>query len=335
MAEVVPDILRLRRRESERRFTGLKRAVSRALGDRQPANACIYATGSYGRGESSPASDMDLFMVDTAEAEDARLGNIDQTVLKAKLISVCEKRNLPPFSGDGEYLEVHLLSGMVAMLGGRQDDAVNAFTARLLLMLESRCLFNEPVYEHVIGRVIAEYFRDYPGREKRFLPAFLVNDIVRYWKTVCLNYEHGRGERRDELVRSSKLRREYKLKNLKLKFSRVLTCYSALAMLAWLERRGAVSPDDVLAMVQLSPTQRIEKLATECLELHEPAARVLSEYAWFLENLSTDKASAVALLASAAGQRRADGRARAYREAFYELVNEAGKGGRLTRYVLM
>ena len=182
---------------------------------------------------------------------------------------------------------------------------------------------------------MAEYFRDYEGKEDAFLPAFLVNDIVRYWRTVCLNYEYSRGKRLSELRRHASLRREYNLKNLKLKFSRVMTCYSALATLAWLHREGTVTPEDVIKMVLLSPTKRIARLGSAEPALREPAVRILEEYAWFLETLTGNKASSIKWLSRGSNVAKADRHAQRYREGFVDLLKAAGREGELLRYVLM
>jgi len=47
------------------------------------------------------------------------------------------------------------------------------------------------------------YYRDADDRPD-FLPAFLINDITRFWKTLCLNYEHSRGSGYDALSRDSR-----------------------------------------------------------------------------------------------------------------------------------
>jgi len=333
--DLIPLDLRVRARDSNKRFVALKKSIARQVNGSVLRRVCIYATGSYGRGEASPASDADLFMVDTADEAEGRLSNIEQILLRSQLITICRSLELPEFSGDAEFLAVHCLSDMIKMLGGRQDDAVNAFTARLLLLLESRCLYNERVYQETVEAFVEEYFRDYEGKEDAFLPAFLVNDIVRYWKTVCLNYEYSRGKRLPELRRDASLRREYKLKNLKLKFSRVMTCYSALATLTWLHRDGTVTPEDVTKMVLRSPIQRIAHLGSAGPALRKPAVRVLEEYSWFVETLTGDKASSIKWLSRESNVTKADRHAHRYREGFVDLLKAAGREGELLHYVLM
>jgi hypothetical protein len=103
--------------------------------------------------------------------------------------------------------------------------------------------------------VIAAYWKDYPARKDEFLPAFLANDILRMWRTFCVNYE----ARNQSIPAAKKAKR--KLKNYKLKHSRLLTCYSALLfLLAVFVEKQTVRPDDVKHMVSITPTERLEWL---------------------------------------------------------------------------
>jgi hypothetical protein len=61
-----------------------------------------------------------------------------------------------------------------------------------------------------------------PWRCSSVVPAFLANDILRIWRTFCVNYE----ARTETEPAEKKAKR--KLKNYKLEHSRLLTCYSAL-----------------------------------------------------------------------------------------------------------
>jgi hypothetical protein len=123
--------------------------------------------------------------------------------------------------------------------------------------LESYPLVEEAVHAEVINDVIAAYWRDYEERSDQFVPAFLANDILRLWRTFCVNYEV-RTERRPD-----KKKWKRKTKNYKLKFSRLLTCYSALLyLLSIFQSNGTVHPADVINMVGLSPTQRLEAIYT-------------------------------------------------------------------------
>ena len=210
--------------------------------------ACVYLIGSYGRGEASKYSDLDLFIVGRGTKNERELKNLDEILIKAELIEATRKLGFPEFSGDGEYLTHYTVDDLVDTLGTRDDDKTNTFTARLLLLLESRPLLEDEIYSNVISEVIAAYWKDYESHESEFVPAFLVNDILRLWRTFCVNYE-ARTKKKNEKPDEKANR---KLKNYKLKHSRLLTCYSALVyLMAVMAERGTVSQNDAMHMVSL------------------------------------------------------------------------------------
>lgn len=228
--------------------------------------ACVYATGSFGRLEAGQLSDLDLFIVvdklaahrDKQEQPKRALSNVAEIKLKSYLINAVEKCNIASFDGDGKYLESHIIDDFVSSLGSRQDDALNTLTGRLLLVLESKILIGDDVYNKLIDDVVDAYFIDYKSNNEAFLPSFLINDVLRMWRTFCVNYEFSR--RKDE--------NDARIKNLKLKYSRMITCYSAIIyLLSIFARSGSVRPEDVKAMVALTPTQRLAEVQSSHWEL--------------------------------------------------------------------
>jgi hypothetical protein len=223
--------------------------------------ACVYATGSFGRCEASRHSDLDLFILGKSDIKPGRdtkeslLSRLDEILIKADLIEVTRELGIPEFSGDGRYLAHYAAHELTDTLGQPEDDVTNTFTARLLLLLESRPLLETTVYQEVTREVVAAYWRDYEDHKTDFMPAFLGNDILRLWRTFCVNYEAGT-EREPEEKKA-----KGKLKNYKLKHSRLLTCYSAvLYLLAIYDQQKSVHPQDALNMIALTPTGRLEWL---------------------------------------------------------------------------
>jgi hypothetical protein len=209
-----------------------------------------------------------------------RLRHLDEICVKAELIKASRGEGFPEFSGDGEYLVHHTVHDLVAKLGTSDDDSQNTFTARMLLLLESRPLVGEEVYRQALDDVIAPYWGDYEDHAEDFVPSFLANDILRMWRTFCVNYEAR--TKRDPPVKKAKR----KLKNYKLKHSRLLTCYFALAYLLDVHRaNGTVSPADARTMASLTPTERLEQLASAQPANAGPLVDVLiRKYERFLEN---------------------------------------------------
>lgn len=251
------ETLDIRRSTTNARFEQLRAELQEA--EKLLANkACVYATGSFGRGEAGAFSDLDVFIAGKAEGNDRLLSPLDEILVKADLIAAVRKLNIPDFSGDGEYLTHYTVHELVKTLGTREDDVTNTFTARLLLLLESRPLLEMKVYQDIVEPVVTAYWRDYQDNKSNFVPAFLANDILRLWRTFCVNYE----ARTSTEPAEKKAKR--KLKNYKLKHSRLLTCYSALLYLLFVHsRRHTVSPTDAMVMIRMTPTERLEFLRRE------------------------------------------------------------------------
>jgi len=224
--------------------------------------ACVYAIGSFGRLDASSHSDLDAFIVAKVKTESSRetppkseLSSLDEILVKAELIHATKSHGIPPFDGDGRYLRQYTIADFIGTLGTPDDDATNTFTARLLMLLEGRCIVGRAAYDTAREEVITSYWRDYEKHKGEFVPAFFANDIIRLWRTFCVNYE-ARTTNQPERQNAKR-----KLKNYKLRHSRLLTCYSTLLMLLdKFQRQGSISPTEALDLTRLTPTERLETL---------------------------------------------------------------------------
>jgi len=279
-----------RRSETARKIDTLRSELKEAdalCGDR----ACVYATGSFGRGEASRYSDLDLFIVGKGSRKEPALSRLDEILVKADLIETSKALGLPEFSGDGQYLVGHTLAELVGTLGKPEDDLENTFTARLLLLLESFPLIGESVYQQITNDVIVAYWKDYEGHKSDFMPAFLANDILRMWRTFCVNYEA-----RTQSAPEKELAKR-RLKNYKLKHSRLLTCYSALLyLLAVFSKNKTVSPTDTKSMISLTPTARLEWMLSqpELGDAHSSLRKLIEGYEAFLTNTDAPEEELIA-----------------------------------------
>jgi predicted nucleotidyltransferase len=277
------NILDLRRARTEQRIEELKKELRNSNKIVRDV-ACVYMTGSFGRLEASEHSDLDLFIASKGDEEGAPLlSKLDEVLLKAELIKATRQLKIQDFSGDGEYLQQYSVQTLLKTLGEPEDDAKNTFTARLLLLLEGRCLLGEDVYNHVIAESISAYWRDYAKHRDNFMPAFLANDVLRLWRTFCVNYEARTA------TEPAEKRAKRKLKNYKLKHSRLLTCYSSLLyLLEQYSAKNTVTREDAITMTRLTPTQRLESLLQNerLSNSHSKIRELLMSYEKFLE--STD-----------------------------------------------
>lgn len=174
----------------------------------------IYCAGSFGRLDAGPRSDIDLFIVSDRPSRNRLL----EYRLFSRLIEVNDKLRYPDFSNEGEYLRIYSLKDMLQATGSRRDDHDNLFTARMLMLLESTPVYADDTYYKCLRGIVEHYFRDEKWHHRDFNPLFLLNDVLRYWRTLCLNYEEIRN---DETA-------EWRKKNINLKFSRMLTVFGTV-----------------------------------------------------------------------------------------------------------
>ena len=294
--------------------------------------ACVYATGSFARGEAHQWSDLDLFIVGTGSKHKRDLRRLDEIRIKADLIEATQKQGIPEFSGDGRYLDHYTVHELTSTLGKPEDDVTNTFTARLLLLLESRPLLEPIVYQKITEDVVSAYWIDYIDHKSDFTPAFLANDILRLWRTFCVNYE-ARTLRVPDLEKAKR-----KLKNYKLKYSRLLTCYSALLyLLALHTQKGTVSPEDAAQMIKLSPTERLEWLLREPgVSAAHPGLRSLIEsYETFLQNTARSEDSLIDSFLDRTISRQYFAEAASFGDQMFEVIEAIGQHQKLHRLLVI
>jgi hypothetical protein len=328
-----------RRSESE---AGLSRVreearlrLSSIVGDEPLA---IYVTGSFGRLEARfpNGSDLDLFFLygPKDRSHKARPSQLTWFELAGELIRIARDLEFEDFSRDGAFLQVHNVWHIGKQLGSQHEDAENGFTARLLLLLESRHILNEALYERLMKETIGFYYGDYASKRGTFRPTFLINDILRFWRTLCLNYEHKRNRKRQEDGSddpSASWRADSALDNLKLRFSRLSTCYSMVIALA--AEPTPVAPDRVLELCRTAPTDRWSVAARNtsgdtALEASSKVEQILEAYEYFLE-LVVDENALRERLASHSERERTRRRASAFGQVVSEYLLTTCQGDQL------
>jgi hypothetical protein len=296
-------------------------------------------TGSFGRGEASAYSDLDLFILGQGYGQpkwegkrESKLRRLEEIRLMADLIEVTEELRFPPFSGDGRWLVQHSEDDLIKTLGTQQDDVENTFTARLLLLLESQPLLGKNTYDEIIGAVINTYWRDYEDHQADFIPAFLANDILRLWRTFCINYEA------NPKMIPEKEKAKRRVKNYKLKHSRLLTCYSALLYLLYVHNeRKTVRPDDTREMVALTPTERIERLRQLPLVAGAHAAldQLLEQYEVFLGTTNCKEEELIEQFLDRGVSRQYLAKANQFGNSVFSALNQIGEGTAFYRLLVV
>jgi predicted nucleotidyltransferase len=328
-------IIKQREKDSKSRLEALKTKIAERPDFPKLDDLCVYVTGSYGRGEASAYSDLDLFFIHRGSEKKRKVSNRDKALLDADLIRVAEGLGFPAFTKGGLYLKIHYLDDVVASVGSQTEDFLNSFTARMLLLTESRPIVNVSVYDDALKRLIDVYFRDYHDHAAEFRPTFLVNDIIRYWKTMCLNYEHVRNptlaEKHTEEERRV-LKNKAHVKNLKLKFSRMLTCFSFVVAAVALGK--AVAPDGMLKIARATPLQRLDMVAARNSSVKKMVNEARQAYDWFLNATGHESRAVEAWIGDEKVRQDAFERGRKFDDSIYGILKAMSQKDAM-RYVVV
>jgi hypothetical protein len=252
-----------------------------------PADTALVVFGSIARGEFTAASDVDWTLLVDGQADERHLSITHEIAKKFRELSLKGPGRTGVFGG------LAFSSEIVHRIGGDADTNRNT-TQRILLLLESRALGGDDVRKRVVRQLLRRYLSDDHGYHashgwKVRVPRFLLNDIVRYWRTVAVDFASKRRERNDE---------GWALRNFKLRMSRKLLFTAGLiaCLSCELDPPNALKdasryPDadgfyDELGLHLEQYLERppLETLAQELLryQAKEPARKVLGAYNDFL-----------------------------------------------------
>ncbi|HEX2833199.1 MAG TPA: nucleotidyltransferase domain-containing protein [Thermoanaerobaculia bacterium] len=258
--------------------------LTAAVADLQDSNFAIVVTGSLGRGEATRGSDADwLLLVDGPS--DPEHGLLVREI-NERIGSVVAKE----VGRTGTFGGIVAGHELVHYIAGTRDSNEN-LTRRILLLAESRALTGAFVRERVIHNVLSRYVvydRSVQSRSgfRQSIPHFLLNDVVRYWRTMGSDYASKMWERQRE---------GWGIRNIKLRFSRkVLFIWGLIAAFAAElfpapELAESANEDEYYRMLAslirtLTDVPPLELLARAVLDCHdrEVAELIFSSYDEFL-----------------------------------------------------
>ena len=299
------------------------------------AATTVYVTGSAGRGDMGPASDLDPYVVRV----DGAVSKTHADKIEGALSGALAKVGLPGLDGDGKYARLVTGSSLFDHLGSPEDDSTGALTKRMLLLLESQPLVRPEAYDRLLELTIDAYWANADRHPDHYLPIVLVNDIVRYWRTVLLNHESRLREKSQKETLSPEealaLRR---YSSYKLRVPRCLSCFSALAyLLARTPTEPAhISREDVERMVRLSPLERLEELLDFPATPGDTVSALRDRYVGFLERTEGGK---TVLTDSLMSDRRAveavSREGTEFTEHMFDLIQTLGGGRKLHRAIVV
>ena len=233
---------------------------------RHDDDVAVVLMGSWGRAEVTAGSDDDFMILVRGADRDAAAPSIEDV-----------KTILDRAPGDqgifGEPVASDQLIGRI----GLDEDTNSNLSRRMLLLLESVHATREDIHEAVRAELVDRYL-DESVKNYR-VPRFLLNDVVRYWRTMCVDFA-GKERRGPE---------KWGIRNAKLRTSRkVLFAGGLLPVFECSNRARDEMPEFLNGQLRMPPTDRIA-YAFLAHGAPDPGGRALGAYDDFLGRLDDDE----------------------------------------------
>ncbi|SFC07648.1 nucleotidyltransferase domain-containing protein [Pragia fontium] len=177
----------------------------------------IITTGSFGRNEASEESDLDYFIICktepiSTELEKSHSKNIENII----------KKHIKKSEGDtGTFgCEAIVTINQLRRNIGGTSDSNQSLTRRMLFLLEGKSLYGDSYFNEFRHSIAKTYIKIKSKRQA--LPKFLLNDIIRYYRTIATDFQH----------KVSEANKPWGLRNIKLRFSRKILYFAGIITVA-------------------------------------------------------------------------------------------------------
>ena len=209
----------------------------------------VVVLGSYARLEASGQSDFDYLVIIHALPKNLGVGR--------QLLTLTDEYIEEKVSGlspgkTGLFGELTSAVELVEKIGLEQDTN-QSHSRRLLFLEESRSIYNPELHRRLMESICDRYLLDY-GEPKPGPPRFLLNDVIRYWFTLAVDYQAKR-------IRGNNA--DWGLRYLKLLISRKMAFAGTVSSLLLCSEERKATKEYLKSEFEKPPFDRLAQLALE------------------------------------------------------------------------
>ena len=247
------------------RLENLRAACADKIDD---PNLTVVVAGSFARMEACPLSDLDFMLL----SED---GESDLSGIQDMIRGMARDFDIQLPNEAGVFSDVIPVAELVNGIGAKKE-TLDAVAQRLLLLMESRPIYNAAVYDRTVNSVLEKYLElviEEPDKQA----VFLLNDAMRYFRSICVNYQFTFWNEEEKWV----------LRNVKLRHSRLIMYAGLLLLVLNASKKADIKVEYLRKNIALTPLEKIVSVYRDNGD--ESAHRVVSMYEVFLKKISDPK----------------------------------------------
>jgi len=227
----------------------------------------IAVSGSLGRMEFLPESDVDLIIVakDNLYAHHDSLMALSETIWNSvREAGYCTSKPDGIFARPVTTLELCDPATI-----GKLDEQPALFGKRIQLLLDSQPICNDDNFKRLQSRILTRY--ELPPEENNpDQAAYLVNDLLRYQRALAMRYQ----------FQLKDIPLQWRLLNAKFRHSRFINHFGLLLLLGEMTRQPVAKAEWLRKALNWTP---LERIAAVYLRHHDPLFHILQRgYSQFL-----------------------------------------------------
>jgi hypothetical protein len=227
----------------------------------------IVVTGSFGRKEASINSDIDYFIICKDQVS---LDKIRKPEIAAGVLEIIKKYVEKDPGSTGTFgADPSHLAELSENIGG-PIESNKQLTRRLLLILEGDWIYGESTFNEARDILAEKYLQSFSLKK---VPKFFLNDVIRYHRTVAVDFQQkvdgGKG---------------WGLRNVKLRLSRKMLYFGGLiAATELINIDQSQRKSKLLEIIQKPAVERIQHYGS-CEEINH---KILDVYNKFLQKIES------------------------------------------------